>query len=261
MAQFYPSQSKILERGTKDAIRISKEALFKCVRTRFGLRIVEKSVENPDCIFRSSFQNLRSLILCSSFRNRRLGVFCSPCESWCDDVSVELTRVMACLACRTHNGSLFKGVSTRFGPRTIENPFKHPDFMKCGFSSTFNHSPSKTDEFPPNIYRKNVCMLTVNFWVTCLSARFVQQIVLRLNLRAIETSVEISTFYLLFILHKSSLGRVKVHAPQTTIFEGRTNVSECLFGAHSEPYGKQHFRDIPTPDFVSKCTNPAYYLV
>jgi len=27
------------------------------------------------------------------------------------------------------------------------------------------------------------------------------------------------------------------------------------------PCGKQHFREIPTPDFVSKCTNQAYYLV
>jgi hypothetical protein len=35
------------------------EALFKVVSTRFGLLIVEKSVENPDFIFCSSFQNLR----------------------------------------------------------------------------------------------------------------------------------------------------------------------------------------------------------
>ena len=27
------------------------------------------------------------------------------------------------------------------------------------------------------------------------------------------------------------------------------------------PCGKQHFREIPTPDFVSKCTNQACYLV
>jgi hypothetical protein len=44
----YPSQTKILEEGTKDAIRISKEALFKGVSTRFGLRTIEKSVENMD---------------------------------------------------------------------------------------------------------------------------------------------------------------------------------------------------------------------
>jgi len=35
------------------------EALFKVVSTRFGLRIVENSIENPHFIFCSSFQNLR----------------------------------------------------------------------------------------------------------------------------------------------------------------------------------------------------------
>ena len=47
---------KILEGGTKDEIR-SFEELFKGVRTRFGLRTIEKSIENPDFIFCSSFQN------------------------------------------------------------------------------------------------------------------------------------------------------------------------------------------------------------
>jgi hypothetical protein len=56
--QMYPSQTKILEGGTKDEIRIF-EALFKGVSTPFGLRTIEKSVENPDFIFCSSFQNLR----------------------------------------------------------------------------------------------------------------------------------------------------------------------------------------------------------
>ncbi len=46
------------EGGTKDEIQIF-EALFKGVSTRFGLRIVEKSVENPDFIFCSSFPHLR----------------------------------------------------------------------------------------------------------------------------------------------------------------------------------------------------------
>jgi hypothetical protein len=55
----HPSQTKILEGGTKDEILIF-EAFFKGVSTRFGLRIVENSiVENPDFIFCSSFQNLR----------------------------------------------------------------------------------------------------------------------------------------------------------------------------------------------------------
>jgi hypothetical protein len=35
------------------------EALFKVLSTQFGPRTVEKSVENPDFIFCSSFQNLR----------------------------------------------------------------------------------------------------------------------------------------------------------------------------------------------------------
>jgi hypothetical protein len=50
---------KNVEGGTKEEIRISKEALFKGVSTRFGLRTVEKYIENPDVICCSSFQNLR----------------------------------------------------------------------------------------------------------------------------------------------------------------------------------------------------------
>jgi hypothetical protein len=45
--ELYPLQKKILEGGTKDEIRISKEALFKGVSTRFGRRTIEKSVDNP----------------------------------------------------------------------------------------------------------------------------------------------------------------------------------------------------------------------
>jgi len=44
-SQLYPSQTKILEGGTKDEIRISKEALFKGVSTRFGLGTIEKCIE------------------------------------------------------------------------------------------------------------------------------------------------------------------------------------------------------------------------
>jgi len=47
-----------LEGGTKDEILIF-EALFKGVSTRFGLRTIEKSVENMDFISCSAFQNLR----------------------------------------------------------------------------------------------------------------------------------------------------------------------------------------------------------
>jgi hypothetical protein len=55
----YPSQTKILEGGTKEEMRISKEALFKELSTQLGPRTIEKSIENPDCLFCSSFQNLR----------------------------------------------------------------------------------------------------------------------------------------------------------------------------------------------------------
>jgi hypothetical protein len=48
-----------LEGGTKDEIRISKEALFKGVSTRFGAGTIEKSFENHELIFCSSLQNLR----------------------------------------------------------------------------------------------------------------------------------------------------------------------------------------------------------
>ncbi len=58
VGQFYPSQTKILEGGTKEEMRILK-ALFKGVSTQFGPCSIEKSVENPDIIFCSSFQNLR----------------------------------------------------------------------------------------------------------------------------------------------------------------------------------------------------------
>ena len=49
------SPNEDLEGGTKDEIQIF-EALFKGVSTRFGLRTLEKSVENLDFIFCSSFQ-------------------------------------------------------------------------------------------------------------------------------------------------------------------------------------------------------------
>ncbi len=40
-SQHYPSQTQTLEGLTKDEIRISNEALFKGVSTRFGLRTIE----------------------------------------------------------------------------------------------------------------------------------------------------------------------------------------------------------------------------
>ncbi len=55
-SKIYPS--KILEGLTKDEMRIF-EALFKGVSTLFGLRTIEKYIENLDFIFCQSFQNLR----------------------------------------------------------------------------------------------------------------------------------------------------------------------------------------------------------
>jgi hypothetical protein len=57
-SQLYPSQTKILEGLTKDEIQIF-EALLKGVSTRFGLRTIDKYIENLDFIFCSIFQNLR----------------------------------------------------------------------------------------------------------------------------------------------------------------------------------------------------------
>ena len=56
--KIYPSQTKILEGLTKDEIQIF-EALLKGVSTRFGLRTIDKYIENLDFIFCSIFQNLR----------------------------------------------------------------------------------------------------------------------------------------------------------------------------------------------------------
>ena len=56
--EIYAPQTKILEGGTKDEMRIF-EALFKGVSTQFGPWTIEKCFENPHFIFCSSFQNLR----------------------------------------------------------------------------------------------------------------------------------------------------------------------------------------------------------
>ena len=57
-SQFYGSQTKILEEGTKDENRIF-EVLLAGVSTRFGRRTIEKSIENPHFVICSSVQNLR----------------------------------------------------------------------------------------------------------------------------------------------------------------------------------------------------------
>jgi hypothetical protein len=57
-SQLYAPQKKILEGGTKEALRIF-EALFKGVSTQLGARTIEKSFENPELFFCQSLQNLR----------------------------------------------------------------------------------------------------------------------------------------------------------------------------------------------------------
>jgi hypothetical protein len=54
----YGSQTKILERGTKDEMRIF-EALFNGSWPKLSTHALEKCFENPHFIFCSSFQNLR----------------------------------------------------------------------------------------------------------------------------------------------------------------------------------------------------------
>jgi hypothetical protein len=70
--KFIPSNED-LGRMNKDTIRISTEALFKGVSTRFGLRTIEKYIENLDFIFCSSFPNLRL-----RFPGKHVSTFCSP---------------------------------------------------------------------------------------------------------------------------------------------------------------------------------------
>jgi hypothetical protein len=55
----------------------------------------------------------------------------------------------------------------------------------------------------------------------------------RSGLRKIEMSIDKSAFHILY----------------------------CMTRTDEDPCGKQHFREIPTPDFVSKCTDPTSHLV
>jgi hypothetical protein len=57
--QLYDPQTTIWEGGTKDEMRISKEALFNGTWPKLSTHALEKCFENPHFIFRSSFPNLR----------------------------------------------------------------------------------------------------------------------------------------------------------------------------------------------------------
>jgi len=65
--QLYPSQTKILEAGTKADMRISKEALVKDVSTQFGARTSEKS-----CPTRTSALHLLFLLPKSWFGEHKV---------------------------------------------------------------------------------------------------------------------------------------------------------------------------------------------
>ncbi len=54
----YPSQTKILEGGTRDEMRMF-DAFFKVVSTLFGPLTIEKCIEHPHFISCSSFPNIR----------------------------------------------------------------------------------------------------------------------------------------------------------------------------------------------------------
>ena len=62
VCKVHAPQTKILQRVTKDDMRVL-EVLFKGVSTGFGLRTIEKYLENPHFIFCSVFQNLRLEII------------------------------------------------------------------------------------------------------------------------------------------------------------------------------------------------------
>jgi hypothetical protein len=56
--EFYAPQTKILEGGTKDVMRIF-ERLFNGPWPKSSTHVLQKCFENPHYIFCSSFQNLR----------------------------------------------------------------------------------------------------------------------------------------------------------------------------------------------------------
>jgi hypothetical protein len=123
----YPSQMKILEGGTKDEIRISKETLFKGVSFRFGPRTIEKSVENMDFIFCQSFQNLRlgSINLLPKDIISRTNVSC------------ELDRRIVVLSSSSESKKLHAPQTKNF-THPKRRFWKGEQQMKCRFSKHFS---------------------------------------------------------------------------------------------------------------------------
>jgi hypothetical protein len=110
LVKLYPSQTKILEGLTKEEIRISKEALFKGVSTRFGLRTIEKYIENLDFLSWQSFQNLRSGSI--NFKSllirnciQQMMLFCNLFfHADCVVFKVLLRQLRECNATKKHGG-------------------------------------------------------------------------------------------------------------------------------------------------------------
>ncbi len=80
------------------------EALFKDVSTRFGLRIVENSIENPHFIFCSSFQNLRlgSIILLATLATI---IMLPSCELDTESTDTSSTDTSSTYASSTYTSS------------------------------------------------------------------------------------------------------------------------------------------------------------
>jgi len=147
------------------------EALFKGVSTRFGLRTIETSVENPDLFFCSSFQNPRLGSI--NFRGNKL-------QKSHFHASVESGIFHTCFITRGRYGeqklaqfypsqtkileggtkdemrmceALFKGVSTQCGPLTIEKCITHPHLIFC---SAFQNLRLGSINFAPTTSRRNL---------------------------------------------------------------------------------------------------------
>ena len=90
IAQFYPSQTKISEGGTKDEMRIFA-ALFKGVSTQLWQLTIEKCfLRNPHFIFCSPFRNLRLGGVNSLFAKRR---FCKSEPTFPNPTMSEMSRL------------------------------------------------------------------------------------------------------------------------------------------------------------------------
>jgi hypothetical protein len=116
-SQTYAPQTKILEGGTKDEIRIF-EALFNGSWPKLSTHALEKCFENPDFIFCSSFQNLRLGGVKRRFwKTEHISEQVYPSQTKILEGRMNLSECVF--------EALFKGVSTRFGLQTVEKCFEN----------------------------------------------------------------------------------------------------------------------------------------